>query len=86
MGGIETKLRFFSTWRELGLIFPASKLSSAAQYENVSQLIGQIVSSKMATYYELSTVYGLEDALNLYEILAVDAYNKYVTSESNKNG
>lgn len=40
----------------------------------------------MATYQDLNVIYGLEDALNMYEILAVDAYNKNVFQEKIKNG
>lgn len=36
-----------------------------------------IVSHKLATLNELETVFGLEDAINLYEIIAIDTYNEY---------
>ncbi|MDP0368844.1 hypothetical protein Q7Y16_09940 [Glaesserella parasuis] len=42
---------------------------------NLSQVVGAVVSSKLATYHELQTVYGLEDALDLLEVFNVDSYN-----------
>lgn len=39
-----------------------------------------MVSSKFATLIELQTVYGLEDAYNLAEILAVDGHNQQPTT------
>jgi hypothetical protein len=41
----------------------------------VSELIGIIVSNKLATYSELDTILGLEDMYDLIEILTIDAYN-----------
>lgn len=32
---------------------------------------------KLATLYELQTVYSLDDAVDLYEIAAVNAYNEW---------
>jgi hypothetical protein len=40
------------------------------------QVIATIVSSDKATLYELQTVYSLEDAWLLTEVLAVDAHNR----------
>lgn len=46
------------------------------EYINLSALIGSLVSSRICTLYELQTVYSFEDALNLWEVLGVDAYNR----------
>jgi hypothetical protein len=35
----------------------------------------------MATLHELETVYSLEDALNMREIIAVQDYNEWVVME-----
>ncbi len=42
------------------------------------RLIGTLVSSRMATLVELQTVYGVEDAYNMLEVLTVDAHNERV--------
>jgi hypothetical protein len=47
-------------------------------------IIGLVVSSRMATLHELSTVYGLEDAYNMLEIISVDAYNMNLTLPRNQ--
>jgi len=52
----------------------------------VPDLIGVIVSKGLATLHELDTVYGYEDALNLYEIIKVQNYNDWIAMEASKNG
>ena len=56
------------------------------EYPNVDPFIGSIVASKQATLHELKTVYTLEDAYNLYEIIAVTRYNEYLAIEGAKKG
>lgn len=48
---------------------------------NVSPLIGVIVSKKFATLHELETIYGGEDAYNLYEIIAVNNHNEELVNK-----
>lgn len=45
------------------------------EYVNVPRIIGALISSGRATLLELQTVYGMGDAYNLLEIVAVDGYN-----------
>ena len=40
------------------------------------RVIGAVISTRLATLVELDTVLGIEDAYNLLEIAAVDAYNR----------
>jgi hypothetical protein len=42
-------------------------------------LIGTIISSSKATLYELQSIYGVEDAHNLLEIITVDRHNEAVS-------
>lgn len=42
-----------------------------------------IVSSRYATLHELDTVYGLEDAYDLLEVINTDAHNRRVANERN---
>lgn len=44
-------------------------------YPNVNPMIGAVLSAKMATLAELSTVLSTEDVYTMCEILAVDNYN-----------
>ena len=46
------------------------------EYANVPQIIGALISNQMATLNELGTVYGVEDAYDMLEILAVDNHNR----------
>jgi hypothetical protein len=50
----------------------------------VPRLIATLISSKLATLYELDTVYGVEDAYVLLEILAVDNHNQRVVNQARK--
>jgi len=42
---------------------------------NVTQTVGTIISQRLATLHELQTIYSLEDALDMLEVISVDAYN-----------
>ncbi|CAM8273701.1 TPA: hypothetical protein OUE28_003482 [Morganella morganii] len=52
---------------------------------NVSVIVKDVVESGYATYTELSTVLGLEDAMNLLEIHQVNEYNKRLIEEIQKD-
>lgn len=54
------------------------------EYENVNTLIATIVVEKLATYHELDTVYSLEDALDMFEIIAVNRENEARSASANK--
>ena len=45
------------------------------KYPNISPAIGAVISSRLATLVELSTVLSTEDVYLLVEIIAVDRYN-----------
>lgn len=53
-----------------------------AEYVNVPKTIATVVSSKLATLYELDSVYGVEDMWRLLEIITVDNYNRMVVNKS----
>lgn len=53
-----------------------------ANFANLSPLVGGIVSSGLATLGELQTIYSLEDALNLSEVIAVKSYNEWFSAIS----
>jgi len=44
-------------------------------------MLAVIITRKLATLYELQTVYSLDDAADLYEIAAVNNYNEWKASE-----
>ena len=51
-------------------------------------LIGSVVSAKLATLYELQTVYGLDDLYDLYEIAIIRVANeqKMIRDAQQKRG
>lgn len=57
-----------------------------ARYENVPTTIATVVSSKLATLYELDTVYGVEDLWRLLEINTIDNYNQMIANRSQEKG
>lgn len=50
----------------------------------MSLIVQKLVREKLATYQELSTVYSLEDALNILEINEVGNYNDRQMEEVQK--
>jgi hypothetical protein len=69
--------RFFSRRRPLVINRQHTGGGKAqAGYANVSKIIGVIAGRRLATLYELQTIYGIEDAHNLLEIIAVDSENE----------
>ena len=46
--------------------------------------MGVIISQRLATLYELQTVYSYEDALNLLEVVTVRNYNEWAAAEESK--
>lgn len=47
------------------------------EYVNIGGLIGTLVAERVATLYELQTIYSLEDAMDMYEAIAVPKYNEW---------
>lgn len=47
-------------------------------YVSVPQIIGAVISRRLATLHELSSVYGTQDLYDLMEIIAVDEHNQGV--------
>jgi len=73
----------------VSLSFPrwAHSEHESMDFPNVNSFIGTIVANKQATLHELNTVYTLEDAFDLFEIIAVTRYNEYVAIDNaNKKG
>jgi hypothetical protein len=48
----------------------------------VTPVIGRVLSSGMATLRELETVYSVEDAYLLLDIIVVDAANRYKAQQA----
>lgn len=49
-----------------------------ADYVNLTRLIGSLISYKMATLKDLQTIYSLEDAYDLFEVLIIDSHNRAI--------
>lgn len=66
---------FFGCRQSLDFGIGGETSSKHLNYKNVPQAVAMVVSSRMATLYELDTVYGIEDMYDMLEILSVDAFN-----------
>lgn len=53
-------------------------------YPNLSPIIGAVISSKLATLYEIQTIYGSEDLFDLYEVVLVKLHNENVVYNRRK--
>lgn len=63
----------------------ASRVTGTADFLNVPPLIGRLVSSGMASLAELQTIYALEDAMRLDEILKLRNYHEWLATRK-ENG
>ena len=54
------------------------------EYPNIPPLFGVLISQKVATLYELKTVYSYEDAIYMYEAIMVPKYNEWLSIERSK--
>lgn len=57
------------------------KVKAWAEYVNLSNVIGTLISKRLATLHELDTVYGVRDAYDLLEVSAVDGYNEALANQ-----
>lgn len=53
-------------------------------YPNLSPQIGVVVGSKLATLYEVQTIYGSEDLFDLYEVILVRLHNENIIFDRKK--
>jgi hypothetical protein len=58
-------------------------------YRDIEPIFGMIISGKMATLHELSSVYSLNDVYVMYDIIYTDNYNnelmQYNIKKANKS-
>lgn len=50
-------------------------------FKNISTICGVIISEGKATLNELRTIYDIEDAYILWEVIAVTKYNEFLSME-----
>ena len=72
---MESSHGFFASRKHLDFGVCGDDDSKFMQYRNIPVPIAYVISAKMATLHELSTVYGVEDMYNLLEVISIDAYN-----------
>ena len=86
-GSVQSE-RFFSDRRASRLrAIPrpgGHKAAGVIDYPEVPAMFGVIITRRIATLYELQTIYSLDDAVDLYEIVAVNNYNEWRQTEAVK--
>lgn len=79
---MEAARGFFASRQAIQLDTLGGSGKAWAEYRNLTRIIGAATSSKLATLHELQTVYGLEDAYNLIEVMMVDNYNQALANKA----
>lgn len=77
--GIQRK--FFRERQGLGFLRGYSSESPSVDYQNIDGLCGAIIADGKATLHELRTVYTLEDAFDMFEVIAVTRYNEHLAMQ-----
>lgn len=65
---------------DFGIVSPPR--AGLLDYVNVPTILGMLISGGMASARELQSVYGLEDAYDLAEILLVDSHNRIAAAKN----
>ncbi len=73
---------FFSTRADLTFLKKVRSECDHANVVNIDTMIATIVDSRLATLNELKTIYTIEDAFNLWEIIMVSRYNEYLANKA----
>jgi hypothetical protein len=81
---MEYNVSFFANGKASGFLELIVNESASVAFPNVDGLIGAIVAEGKASLHELRTIYTLEDALDLYEVIAVTRYNEHLAIEHAK--
>ncbi len=81
MGDVGVQLQFFSKWENLDFLRKFRAEAPSVDFKNVDGFIAAIIADRQATLNELKTIYTLEDAFDLWEIIAVTRYNEYLAIE-----
>lgn len=81
MGNDGVQLLFFSEREDLNFLRRMRSDAPTVDYRNVDPFIGTIIADGKATLKELKETYTLEEAFDLWEIIAVNRYNEYLAVE-----
>lgn len=84
MGYDRVQLYFFSERGALDFLRRYRPESPSVDFQNIDGFIGAIVADGKATLHELKTIYTLEDAFLMWEVIAVTRYNEYLAMEHAK--
>ena len=60
-------------------------INGTVGYANICGMQGALISNGLATLNELQTIYSLEDAYLLFEIISVNRYNDRIISDGNRH-
>lgn len=79
-------MRFFRTWANLKFnILGYRPEFKTVDVENMDKFITPILNDKQATLHELQTIYSLEDAFKLNELVLVSRFNQYLAAKQAEN-
>src|SRR6478736_4422745 len=80
--GVQRK--FFRERASLDFLRRVRQESPSVDFQNVDGFLGAILAEDKATLNELRTIYDLEDAFDLWEVIMVTRYNEHLAIEHAK--
>ena len=80
MGHGATQFRFFYGWARVKLPRIPDAKGPIASVRNVDEICAALIGANLATLQELRTVYTLQDALQMFEVLVVQRANEYAAA------
>lgn len=75
---------FLKIWKPTRVPSKMQSPVTAIECKHVDSLFSTLISNNIATYLELKTVYSLEDAFKLLEVLTVSKINEFNSYEASK--
>lgn len=83
-GNDRVQRKFFRERQSLDFLRSYRGEGASVDYQNVDGLTGAILAERLATYKELRDELTLEEALNLWEVIAVTRYNEHLAIKHNE--
>ena len=82
MGNGHVQHQFFESRKQIEFVEKIQGHGGkVSEHVNIEPVLGLIISKRYATLHELRTIYDYEDALNMWECIAVESINETIAHE-----
>lgn len=82
MGDDFPQFRFFRGWARIRFPAVPDGQGPVIDFGNVDQVCGCIIGEGIATLHELRTIYTLEDAMRMQEVIMVRRSNEFLATQT----